>query len=166
MFELEFHEHIEANPCGSNFQSRELWKVLFIIYLPIVLLFLVVGLLSRVLDELTLALLMRDIVITGRLPVFTGLVPQLEGILWSASLTVCIMAWIVLQSRSGDFSNKKRFLLQFGIVTAVLLFDDTFLLHGEIAPKSLHIDKHIILLGYLIMIGIFSYCRFNSEVQL
>lgn len=152
---------------GVSLQSRSLWKVLFVIYLPVVLLFLVVGLLSRVLEELTLALLMRDILITARLPVFTGLVPQLEAILWSASLTVCAVAWVVLQRRGDDYASAKRFLLHCAIVTAVLLFDDVFLFHGEIAPKNLNIDKRIVLSSYLVMIGVFMYLNrweiLNSE---
>lgn len=142
---------------GVVSQSRYLWKVLFFLYLPIVLLFLGVGLLSRLLDDLTLSLLMRDIVTTGRLPFFTGLVPQLEGVLWSASLTVCVIGWVVMKRRGGEAVRSQRFLLQFGLVTAVLLLDDIFLFHGEIAPKNLHIEKNIVLSMYLLTISIFVY---------
>jgi len=152
---------------GVISQSRLLWKVLLFLYLPIVLLFLAVGLLSRLLDDLTLSLLMRDIVTTGRLPFFTGLVPQLEGVLWSASLTVCVIGWVVLKRRGGDVARSKRFLLQLSVVTAILLLDDIFLFHGEIAPKHLHIGKNIVLSIYLLTIGVFVYSNrlviFSSE---
>jgi hypothetical protein len=45
---------------GMISQSRNTWKVLLLLYLTIGLFFLVIGLLSRISDNLTLALLMRD----------------------------------------------------------------------------------------------------------
>lgn len=147
---------------GLISQSRSLWKVLLLLYVLIFLLFMVVGLLSRVLDDLTLSLLMRDIVTTARLPVYAGFVPQIEAILWSASLTVCIVARVVLRRRQGEFARSTRFLLQSGIVTAVLLLDDIFLFHGEIAPKYMHVSKSIVLSGYLILIGIFIYSSWRE----
>lgn len=142
---------------GLRSQSRSMWRLLFFLYIPVCLLFLLVGLLSRVLDDLTLSLLMRDLVITARLPVFAGFVPQVEAILWSASLTVCILTWVVLRRRGGEFDRSKRFLLQFGILTAVLMVDDIFLFHGEIAPKQLNIDKNIVIAAYLVMVCAFVY---------
>lgn len=140
---------------GLFSQLQYLWKTLLFIYLPIVFLFLVVGFLSRVFDDFTLSLLMRDLVIMGNLPIFAGLVPQVEAILWSASLSVCIFTLVLLQRRGSEFIRPKRFLLQFAIITAVLMFDDIFLFHGEIAPKYLHINKMVVIAGYLIMIIVF-----------
>ena len=138
---------------GMISQSRQLWKVLIFIYMPVFFLFLLVGLLSRVLDTITLSQLMRHVVTTGDLPFFSGLVPQLEGVLWSASLAAVAIAWIVLQRRQGNFAGPMRFLLQAGIVTTVLLLDDLFLFHGDLAPKYLHVEKYIVLSIYLVMIG-------------
>jgi hypothetical protein len=67
-----------------------------------------------------------------------------------------------LRQRTDEFASSKRFLLQFGIITFVLLIDDMFLFHGEIAPKILHIDKHIVIAVYLIMVGYFLYSNWGE----
>jgi len=143
-------------------QSRYLWRVLFFLYLPIVLLFLAVGILSRVVDDVSLEFFLRDIVATGELPFFAGFVSQLEGILWSASLTVCLFALIMMQRRSGDFARSKRLLLQGGILTATLLLDDIFLFHEEIAPDYLHIGEKIVIAGYLIIGIVFVFSNWKE----
>jgi hypothetical protein len=132
-------------------QWQHLWKVLIILYLPVALLFLMIGLLSNIFDEFTLSLFMRDSVTTASLPFYAGLVPQLENILWSASLAICMFMYVVLSRFKTEFSSPRQFFLQIGIVTAVLLFDKVFIFHGEVAPKYLHIDKLIVLSLYLLM---------------
>jgi hypothetical protein len=136
---------------GALAQSRDLWKVLVPLYLPIALLFLAVGALSRVSDEVTLSLIMRDNAIMGELPFYAGFVPQVEAVLWSAALTVCLFTLFVLQRQADHFAGARRFLLQVAILTGLLMMDDIFLFHGEIAPKQLHISGQIIVAGYLVM---------------
>lgn len=136
---------------GAIAQSRKLWMVLAFLYLPICLLFLVVGGLSRVSESVTLSLIMRDPAIMGRLPFYAGLVPQVETILWSASLTVCLFTLYVLKRRANYFAGTRRFLLQVGILTGLLMADDIFLFHGEIAPKLLNIGGYVIIVAYLVM---------------
>lgn len=147
---------------GVSSQSRNLWKVLFFLYLPIILFFVAIGLLSRISDNLTLALLMRDPITSAKLPVVAGLVSQVEAILWSASLTVCIFGWAMLQRRGNEFTRSRRFLLQFATITAILFLDDLFLFHGEIAPKALHIGKAIVIAVYLITIIVFLYLSWQE----
>ena len=147
---------------GVISQSRYLWKVLFFLYLPIVLLFLGVGILSRVLEDASLAFFLRDIVATGNLPFFAGFVSQLEGILWSASLSVCLFALIVMQRQNSDFAGSKRFFLQGGILTSMLLLDDVFLFHEEIAPDYLHISEKVVIATYLIMGIVFVFSNWRE----
>ena len=132
-------------------QMRQLWRVLFFLYLPIGLLFLVVGGLSRVSGNVTLSLLMRDTAIMGRLPFYAGLGPKVETVLWSASLTVCLFTLYALQRRADHFAGTRRFLLQVAILTGLLMMDDIFLFHGEIAPKLLNIGGHVVIAAYLVM---------------
>lgn len=122
-----------------------------LLYLPIGLLFLTVGALSRVSEDMTLSLIMRNPVIMGELPYYTGFVPQVGALLWCASLTVCLFSLTILHQRDDTFRGARRFLLQAAILTGLLMADDIFLFHGEIAPKLLNISSVVIVTGYLVM---------------
>jgi hypothetical protein len=132
-------------------QLQYLWKALFFLYLPIVLLFVLAGVLSRVTANVSLGFLLRDVTATAKLPFFAGFVSQLELILWSASLTVCLFALVVIQGRKGDFSASKRFLVHGTILTAILMLDDSFLFHEEIAPLYLHLDELVVYTVYALV---------------
>jgi hypothetical protein len=132
-------------------QLQYLRKTLFFLYLPIVLLFLLAGVLSRVTANVSLGFLLRDVTATAKLPFFAGFVSQLELILWSASLTVCLFALVVIQGRKGDFSASKRFLVHSTILTAILMLDDSFLFHEEIAPLYLHLDELVVYTVYALV---------------
>lgn len=147
---------------GIISQSRYLWRVLFFLYLPVILLFLAAGILSRVVDGVSLGFLLRDVTATGELPFFAGFVSQLSGILWSASLAVCLFTLIVMRRRSGDFTGPKRLLLLGGILTGVLLLDDFFLFHEEIAPEYLNIGEEIVIAGYLILGVVFVFSNWKE----
>lgn len=141
---------------GVITQMRHVGKLLMYLYLPVIVLLVVVGVLSRMSDNLTLALLVRDPVLSGRLPVGAGIVSQFELVLWSATMTVCALGW-VLFGRSGEHVKPRRLLLHFGIITVVLFLDKMFMFHGDIAPKQLQVNKSIVIAVYLIMVLTFVY---------
>jgi hypothetical protein len=147
---------------GLRVQTRSLWKLLALLYLPIVLLFVFVGILSRVVDDTSLAFFLRDIVATGKLPFFAGFVPQLAAILWSASLTVCLFSIYVLNQRKEVSISYRRLLWQGGILTLALLLDDVFLFHEEIAPKYLHINEEFVIAGYGLLGLIFVFSNWKE----
>jgi hypothetical protein len=140
-------------------QLQYLWKVLFFLYLPIALLFLLVGVLSRVTSNVSLAFLLRDVTATAKLPFFTGFVSQLGLMLWSASSTICIFALVMLQRQQVDFSESKRFLAHATVLTTVLALDDIFLFHEEVTPIYLHVDE-LIIFGVYIIVGV-GFVLFN-----
>ena len=59
------------------------------------------------------------------------------------SMTVCLFSLLILRRQNGDLAASKRFLLQAGILTGVLLIDDIFLFHEEVAPSYLHIGENL-----------------------
>jgi hypothetical protein len=140
-------------------QLQYLRKVLFFLYLPIAFLFLLVGVLSRVTTNVSLAFLLRDITATAKLPFFAGFVSQLGVVLWSASLVICLFALSMLQRQQGDLSASKRFLMHGTVLTAVLALDDIFLFHEEVAPIYLHLDE-LIIFGVYIIVGV-GFVLFN-----
>ena len=147
---------------GAVSQWRYLWRTLFFLYLPIGLLFTGVGILSRLVEDASLAFFLRDIVATGELPFFAGFVSQIEAILWSATLTVCLFSVLLMQRRNGGLEASRRFLLHGGILTGMLLLDDIFLFHEEIAPDYLHISEKYVIAVYLLMGIIFVFSNLNE----
>lgn len=141
---------------GVIAQMRHLGKVVLYLYMAIIVLMVVVGVLSRVSDNLTLALLMRDPIISARLPVGSGIVSQFELVLWSASITLCLFGCILF-GHTGKHVRPRRLLLHFGIITIILFLDKVLLFHGDIAPNQLHVDKSIVIAIYLILVLVFMY---------
>jgi hypothetical protein len=136
---------------GALVQGRQLWRTLFFVYLAIGLLFVGVGILSQVVNGASLEFFLRDIVATGKLPFFAGFVSQLGGMLWCASLTVCLFSLLVLRPQNGSLASSRRFLLQAAVLTGVLLLDDIFLFHEEVAPYYLHVPEKLVMAGYLLL---------------
>jgi hypothetical protein len=136
---------------GVVSQLKDSWKVLFFLYLPIVLLFLFVAVLSRTIENISLGYLLRDVTVTGDLPFFAGFVSQLTAMLWAACLTICLFALIMLGRGGSAPPRSRRFLLQGSILTGVLLLDDVFLFHEEIAPLYLHLNEDLVYAGYAII---------------
>lgn len=147
---------------GISLQVRRLWKALILLYLPIVLLFLLVGILSRVVDDVSLAFFLRDVVATGKLPFFAGFVAQFAAILWSASLTICFFTLYVLRQQNGNLASAKRLFLHGGILTLALLLDDVFLFHEEIAPDYLHISEKLVVAGYGVLGFVFVFANWRE----
>ena len=144
-------DEIQKLIVDAKAQWRNLWRSLFLLYLPILLLFIGVGILSRVVEGASLQFFLRDVTATGGLPFFAGFVSQLGMILWSASLTICLFGWLVLSRRTGDPVPSRSFLLHAGILTGMLLVDDIFLFHEEIAPNYLHINEKFVVAAYVAM---------------
>ena len=140
-------------------QLQYLWKILFFVYLPVALLFLLVEVLSTVSTDVSLGFLVRDITATAKLPFFTGFVSQFGLMLWSASLTVCLFALGILHRQQGDFSGSKRFLVHGTVLTGILALDDIFLFHEEVAPVYLHVDE-LIVFGVYLTVGV-GFVLFN-----
>jgi hypothetical protein len=135
---------------GVVSQLKQLWKVLFFIYLPIGLLFISVALLSRSIENMSLGFLLRDVTVTGDLPFFAGFVSQLTALLWAAALTICLYG-LLLARRTGSSGRSRRFLLHSTILTGALLLDDVFLVHDEIFPNYLHLPEELAYAAYAII---------------
>jgi hypothetical protein len=147
---------------GALVQGRQLWRTLLFVYLAIGLLFVGVGVLSQVVNGVSLEFFLRDIVATGKLPFFAGFVSQLGGMLWCASLTVCLFSLLVLRRQNGSLASSKRFLLHAAILTGILLLDDIFLFHEEVAPNYLHIPEKLVMAGYLLLGVAFVFLNVNE----
>jgi hypothetical protein len=155
-------ERVKAIFTGLFTQLGKLWKVLLFLYGSILLFFVVLNVISRSSDHITLSYFTRDVSAIGDLPFYAGLVSQLGGLLWSAALTICIFTFILLKRLGPDTERSRRFLLQAVILTGTLLLDDIFLFHEDIGPDYLHLSERVIVLSYLILTVLFLFINFRE----
>jgi hypothetical protein len=71
-----------------------------------------------------------------------GVVSNVGILFWAAGATACILGASVLRQVSDD-APKAQFFLYFGILTAVLLLDDFFLIHEWLAPQYLGLSESV-----------------------
>jgi hypothetical protein len=126
-------------------------KLLLLIYVPILLLFVVIAVVSRLTPGLEMAYFTRDITAIADIPFYAGLVSQVGVILWSATAAVCLFTTLMLRLQKRNLSAQ-RFLFQAGILTALLLLDDVFLFHDSVFTEYLHIRQRYVFLLYLVLI--------------
>jgi hypothetical protein len=155
-------EKIKLIVSGALAQIKDLWKVLALLYAPIVLLFVLLSTISRASDNITLSYFTRDISAIGNLPFFAGLVSQLGGLLWAATLAVCIFAFFIIGKQDQNAGASRRFLLQAGILTLVLMLDDFFLFHEDIGPDYLNVSEKVIVLTYLVLCALFLILNYRE----
>lgn len=155
-------ERVKPIVTGAFMQLGKLWKVLLFLYGSLLLFFVILDLISRSSDQITLSYFTRDISAIGNLPFFAGLVSQLGGLLWSAALTICIFVYFVLQAQEQNTRLPRRFLLQAALLTGVLLLDDFFLFHEDIGPDYLHISERLIVLSYGLIAAVFLFSNLRE----
>ncbi len=88
--------------------------------------------------------------ILGRNP-FIGVLSNIGILVWAGCAGVCFFASAVLRAR-GVKQEWPAFFLFAGLVTAVLLLDDFFLLHERIIPRYLGISERILFPVYAAMV--------------
>lgn len=147
---------------GALVQLRQLWKLLVLLYIPIVLFFILLSLVGYFSDEITLSYLTRDIAAIAGLPFYTGLASQVGALFWAAGLAICVFSFLLLGKQPQDFRPARRFLFQAAILTAALLFDDVFQFHEDIGENYLGISEKIIMLGYGVLGLIFLFSNINE----
>lgn len=152
---------------GALTQVRQLWKLLLILYVLILLFFIVLSLIGYLSDDINLSYLTRDIAAIAGLPFYAGLASQVGALFWAAGLAICIFSFLLLGRQPQDFKPARRFLLQAAILTAMLLFDDVFQFHEEIAENYLGISEKLIVLSYGVLGMVFLFSNlseiFSSE---
>jgi hypothetical protein len=139
---------------GALEQTRKLWKLLLLLYVPILLLFVVLRVISHFSERITLSYLTRDVAAIADLPFYAGILSQMGGLLWAASLAICVFALMTLGKQNQPFTASKRLLFQASILTAVLLFDDVFQFHEEIGEDYLGISEKVSVLA-IVFLGLF-----------
>jgi hypothetical protein len=130
-------------------QCRRNWKLLLGFYIPILLLFVVMALISRSSDDVSLSYFTRDVNAIGDMPFYAGLLSQLGLILWSAVVAVCLFSVLLLRYQNKN-PLARRFLIQAGVLSLVLLLDDVYELHESVFPEYLGIREKYIYIFYFV----------------
>lgn len=94
-------------------------------------------------EELT-----RDVNALAGLPPYAGMVSNLGVLFWCASATLCLFTGLIGKRKGLSIES---FLFYSGILSAVLMLDDLFLLHEEIFPENLHIPEKLVFAIYGIL---------------
>jgi hypothetical protein len=114
-------------------RRRGLLGLLVLAYTPALL---ALSLLALPRDEVRFALLLRDPASQAGLPFYAGALSSLGILLWYATAVVCFYS-ALLGGRKGLPARRRAFLAYGGVLTALLLLDDLFMVHEEALPLLL-----------------------------
>lgn len=94
-----------------------------------------------------------DSVSIANISPFSGVLSNLGALLWCASMSICLFSALILR----NVANKTifSFLLNSGILSGYLLFDDLFLFHEFIAQRYLGIKQVFVVISIVVAIGVY-----------
>lgn len=120
--------------------------VFLFLYLPI----LAILVLIKVQDRVPIYYLTLDPITVGNesLPFYTGALSNIGILFWCAATTVCWFCFALLLELRAKQKLQVFFLVS-GALTALLLFDDLFVLHSIGFPQYLKIPEESIIFIYL-----------------
>ncbi|MCT7955697.1 hypothetical protein [Laspinema palackyanum] len=157
-----FGPDIKTNePLNDNFREArardslrdrftELFPLMVAVYLPTFLIVLLVRQQNRV----PIHHLMGDPSKVADWPFYLGMVTKFGILLWSATAAICLFTSLYLQHLNPSLKHQ-RFLLFGGLITTVLMLDDSFQFHEEVFPTYLAISEKIVYLVYVIMLALY-----------
>lgn len=95
-------------------------------------------------------------------PYYLGFFSHFGILFWCGTAILCFYTRIILRNTSIS-SEKLKFLLYSGLVTSLLLFDDLFLLHENVFPEYLNMNKGTVYVIYVNIIVLYLFI-FRSEI--
>lgn len=99
-------------------------------------------------------------------PIYYGAISNLGILLWSASVTACLLGSIIVKILK-DCVEAASFFLAFGSLSFVLCMDDLFLLHEDLFPRRLNLPEEVTFLAYAIAVSavLFRFRKFLLKNQ-
>jgi len=129
---------------------RALLPVMFVMYAPVLILFSIIGLQTRIpVENVT-----RDPLAITKAPFYFGAISNIGILFWCSAVAICFFSFRLLREigRNKEFS---LFFLFSGGITSILLLDDLFLLHEEVFPNYLNIPEKLVFVGYGMIISLY-----------
>lgn len=88
---------------------------------------------------------------------YYGIGSNVGMLFWCSAAALCLFSGLLLKRAGGYRMEFGRFLWFSGIVTAILLLDDLFLLHDRVIPLYTPADQEALYLGYVAMLGLYLF---------
>ncbi len=106
------------------------------------------------LKGMPLATFVRDPAAVTGSPFYTGALSNVGNLMWCATAALCLFTGVVTRSsaRPSDAATVRFFLIA-GFLSALLLFDDLFLMHEVIVPKYLGLPDDLLYAVYIALIA-------------
>jgi hypothetical protein len=93
-----------------------------------------------------------------------GFVSNLGILAWAGAAGVCLVAALVLRSSTEpEHVEARRFFRASGVLTMLLVLDDTFQVHETIVPNLLGRGQTFILIGYVLVVAAYVW-RFRASL--
>lgn len=90
----------------------------------------------------------QDPVTVMNAPFYLGFFSHFGILFWCGTAILCFYTRIILRNTSTD-AEQLKFLFYSGLLTSLLLFDDLFLLHEDVFPEFLNLNKGTVYLVYV-----------------
>jgi hypothetical protein len=133
--------------------------LLAVVFGPLVLLLAVV-LIANVTVGLAFEDVMEDPAGLFDFHPLTGVVSQLGILIWWSAAVACLVTAALIAPR-GTSAPERSFLLWSGVITAVLVLDDLFLFHEDLAERYLGLGQRYIVVAYVVIAALY-VARFRS----
>ncbi len=157
-----FQPDIKKNePRSDNFRQAKgreslsdrltgLFPLMVAVYLPT----FIIVLLVRQQNRVPIYHLMGDPAKISDSPFYLGMVTKFGIFLWCATAAICLFTALYLKPM--NLSRKhQRFLFGAGVITTILMLDDSFQLHEEVFPNYVGIAEKIVYLAYVSMVALY-----------
>jgi len=96
-------------------------------------------------------------------PFYLGFFSYIGILFWCAAATLCFFTRLLLHENDPAQKRKRQFLLYSGLVSALLMFDDLFLMHEVVFPQYFMIPKNVVYLIYINILVIYVFA-FRAEL--
>jgi hypothetical protein len=137
---------------------RALVPVMVVMYAPLLILFAIIGLQTRIpVENLT-----RDPLAITKSPFYWGAISYIGILFWCAAVAICLFSFRLL-TEIGRNKEFHQFFLFSGYLTSIVLLDDLFLLHEEAFPNYLNVPEKLVFVGYGMIISLY-FVKFRKII--
>jgi hypothetical protein len=88
---------------------------------------------------------------------YYGIGSNVGMLFWCSAAAICLFSGALLKRAGAYRIEFARFLWFSGVVTAILLLDDLFLLHDRVIPIYTRVDQEALYIGYVAMLGLYLF---------
>lgn len=98
-------------------------------------------------------------------PFYTGFLSNVGVVVWCVGAVLCLYTWVLLREASAEYRRMNSFLLGAGLITALMLFDDLFMLHESFFPRFFKMQERFVLGVYASTVLIFFAAHYRALLR-